>query len=133
MYTTQHSADPLPSAEIPSSRLDVPYPLHLPEGESKSLLTQFSGEPQIVSALAISQLTQSLSRDPGAMPAAVTQTTSPVLTSTTITLSSTYGTLIQFLESCFMLGACLSSILSHSVTLTNPLFYFSILQEIFLR
>jgi len=96
--------------------LDVPYPLDLPEGGSKSLLTQFSGEPQIVNALAISQLTQSLSRDPGATPAAVTQTTSPVLTSTTITLSGTYGTLIQFLESCFMLGACLS----YTQSLSDP-------------
>jgi hypothetical protein len=111
-----------PSVVNTSRNPDVPYPLHFSEGESKSLLTQFSGEPQIVNVLAISQLTESLSWDPGTPPAAVNPHTAPVHPST-ITISGTYCTVTSFRE--LVHAWCMSlitSVLSHPVILTNPCF-----------
>jgi len=75
----------------PSSSLNVPYPLHLLEGEPKSLLTQFAGEPQVVNVSSISHFTESLSWDPGSSPAVATQY-NPSVQPSTITINGTYCT-----------------------------------------
>jgi hypothetical protein len=72
-----------PTAPDPTAESMTPYPLQEVEEDADELLNHFSGEPQIVNDLTVSQLTYALPRAP-ADPSMSTQAVhTPSITTTT--------------------------------------------------